>query len=239
MDSQLFFLLPVLLIGGIFSTVAGGGLSLILIIFSSLILDIRSAIILNGYIIIINQFSKAFLFHRFAQFKIVLSLAALGIPCSYIGSKYLFLLPIDTIRIIVSVLLIVFVTLRMFRFIPNIQETMPQLLVIGALTGFLDGLAGVGSFVQKSYLILAGLRKESFLGTTSLLLLIIGIPKMIIYIPETQWSNEYIVFLILSVIMIFSGASIGKRILSKVSGVLFERLLLITIFIGALRLLLV
>ena len=58
MDSTLLILLAALALGGIFSTVAGGGLGLIIVIVGSFFFDIRTNVALVSFFMVSVQLAK-------------------------------------------------------------------------------------------------------------------------------------------------------------------------------------
>lgn len=238
MSTEFLFLLIVLFFGGIISTVAGGGLSLILITAGSLFMDVKLAIVLNAYILLLNQSAKAWNFYPFAKRNIVLWAGLSGIIPTYIGARTLFLVSIETMQIIIACTAIGFVILRNVRLLPVIKETKLNLVILGILSGFFGGLTGNGSLIRKPLFLQMGITKEVFLGTTSLLSLVLITGTLGAFIPETPWTLEYITFLILAAPTLLLSVAIAKWILRYMSAELFSFFLQAVIVIGAVRLLL-
>ncbi|NLG07406.1 sulfite exporter TauE/SafE family protein [Candidatus Peribacteria bacterium] len=235
---QSALLATVIFLGGVLSTVTGGGLSMIVIVIGSIFIDVRAAIVLDLYILIANQSAKTFFFHAFTRWDVVGWSVLLGIPFAFIGSWCLFLLPIDIVQRVVAVIATLFISLRLFSFVPRLRCTRLRLIFIGAVSGFLSGATGNGAIVRKPLFSAMGLSKEVMLGTTAFLSLIMTIPRLPAYAIHTPWSMSYVVFLCIAAGLLFLSAWIGKYILRYITPYIFDTLLNVIILLGALRLLL-
>lgn len=93
MSPLLLSLLPFLLAGSVFSTLAGGGLGVIAVIIGSFFLPVQQNIAVMAVLMIGIQVSKFLHFHRQARWSIVGWYVLLGIPFSAAGGYAMFLLP--------------------------------------------------------------------------------------------------------------------------------------------------
>jgi hypothetical protein len=238
MNPQIFLLLPLLFVGGIFSTISGGGLGIIIVVFNSFFLDdIRTNIAFASLFTITTQLAKIYHFHSYIQWKTVGWYVATGVPMSFVGGLLLFLVPERLPEICIGLACLGFVIMKGFKITPHMEGTRRNLLVSGFVNGFIGGLIGNAALVRNPALLSLGLRKEVFVGTSAATAFLMNIGKVSAYVPNTEWTNDAFLVLVLSVPVLLVSVSIGKRLLRYVSEELFEKLLLVIITIGALRLL--
>jgi hypothetical protein len=236
-DLQFLLLLPIIFAGGIVSVITGGGLSMILVLVGSMFIDLHAAVVLDAYLLLANQAAKTWHFHRSVHWDVVGWSLLLGFPSTYLGSHLLFAMPADVLGKIVAVLAIVFVCMQLFKILPRIPRTRTALILTGAVSGFVGGATGNSATVRKPLFLAMGLTKEVFVGTTAMLSLLLGIPRLVVYAPHTEWTSSYTIFLGLATVLLFIGARIGKYVITRVSPKTFETMLYLVTIVGSVRLL--
>lgn len=217
MSPLLLILLPCLLLGSVFSTVAGGGLGILMIALGSFFLSVQQNIAVMSVLLLGMQLSKLWHFHPHVRWDIVRWYLVLGIPCSVLGAWLLFV--VDTL--IVQKMLGVFLLLMFVRegypaWRIRIQPKPLTLLIGGAVNGFLGGLVGNGGGIRSQMLLSAGLRKAAFVGTTTAIALPMSIAKSGIYITQIIWLPEIITLFVVGFPFILIGVWIGKALLHYV-----------------------
>jgi hypothetical protein len=68
------------------------------------------------------------------------------------------------VKLIISILLIVFATMDLFPYFSKLKFGKDKLPVSGALSGFFGSLSGNQGALRSAFLIKAGLSKEAFIG---------------------------------------------------------------------------
>lgn len=238
MTEVLPILLPALLLGSVFSAVAGSGLGIILIIVFTLFFDIQSSVIYMSLVGLIIQPTKAYHFYKYADWQFVRRYIALGLPCSYIGGQLLFDVPLRALEISIAVLCLIFIVLRFSKWKFTLRPTKANVVTWGAINGIQGGVIGLGNFLRNPVLLAFGLTKQRFLGTASMISIALNIGKMAAYVPNVAWTTEIGIMLGASVPPIVIGITVGKRLHKYITDQIFENLLLVVIFAGAIKLLL-
>lgn len=231
-------LLPALFFGSIFSAIAGTGLGIIMIIVFSLFFDIQTSIVLGVVMGFVVLPIKVFHFYAYIDWRFVRFIIALGIPLGYVGGILMFDIPIRILELILASFCFLFIVSRLSPRKFSIPDTNINLLLCGAFVGFQSGITGLGNMLRNPLLLAMGLSKERFVGTTAMIAFLIGLGRIIAYIPNIDWTADLQLMLLTSIPPIFIGIYIGKRILRHISKDLFEKLLLLVIFVGAVKLLL-
>ena len=236
--NELVLLLPLFFLGGVISTVAGGGMGIVMIIAATLFLDIRSSIALASLLTVAIQLAKIAHFYRYARWNVVGWYIALGIPMSYAGGVILFAVPERIPKTVLAVVALLFVAIKLARRIPTLPATRTNLVIFGGVNGLVGGLVGNAAMMRLPVLLSLGLSKEVLVGTSAVIAFPMNLSKLAAYIPNIIWTESYITFFFMAIPTIFLSVWFGKKILKNISKQLFEKLLLGIIFIGAIRLLL-
>lgn len=232
----LIFLLPILFLGGIVSTIAGGGLGILLTIAATFFMDVRASVVLVSLLAFVIQIVKIIHFRGNARWDIIGWYLVLGIPCSFAGGWMLFVLPERGVEIVVGLLCVAFCVVDLGFGTPKIRPSKANLLGLGAVNGFLGGMVGNGALLRAPALLAFGLTKEQFVGTSSVIALFMNIGKSSAYLTRFTWTGDIVLLLALSVPAVYAGVSIGKYILRLVRPAVFERFLTGIVFLGAIRL---
>lgn len=227
-----------LLAGGVFSTVSGGGLGIMTIVLGSFFLDIRTNIAFTAVLMTGIQVAKIAHFHRFIRWEAVKWYVLGGIPMSFIGGLLLFIVPPRIPELLLAAACIVFVILRFQKSTPKLGTSPRTLFVVGASNGFLGGLTGNTSMMRGSALLSMGLTKEGFIGTSTMISFLMNLGKLAAYVPNLPWDPPALILLAVSIPGLMLSVWIGKKLLKYVSVTVFEDLQLFIILAGAVRLLL-
>lgn len=238
MSEYLPLILTVIFLGSIFSVLAGGGMGIILLITLSFFFDVYTTIVLMVLIGFVIQPAKAFHFGKYTDWRIVKLYVILGLPLSFLGARLLFAIPQRQVELLIATLCMLFVASRLSKWKFSIKPTTKIVVLMGAVNGFQGGVMGLGNFVRNPFLLSLGLRKEEFIGTAAVLSIILNIGKIIIYVPNIVWTTDVTILFCGSIIPVFAGISIGKRLLPLVSHAVFEMLLLVVIVAGAAKIIL-
>lgn len=231
-------LLPILFLGSIFATIGGGGLGILLVFAFTFFTDIRTSVVVISLIGFAIQPAKIMQFYTYTRWDIVKWYAPIGVVMSVLGGMVLFSLPLRFVEVTIGLLCVSFVLLQFSRVKLKIHTKPGTLLILGAINGVIGGMIGEGTLIRSPALLAMGLRKEVFIGTSSVVGLLMNIGKVSAYVPNIVWSRDIIILLLCAIPLTFLGVWIGKRCLQYVSGDVFEKLLLCVILAGALKLLL-
>lgn len=229
--------LPVIFVGSVFATIGGGGLGIVLVFAFSFFTDIRTSVVVISLIGFAIQPAKILHFYRYARWDIIRWYAPIGVFMSVIGGTILFSLPLRFVEIFMGTLCVGFVILQSSHMRISIQPRPKTLLLLGAINGIIGGMIGEGTLIRSPALLAMGIRKEVFIGTSSMIGLFMNIGKTSAYLPNIDWSRELIFLLACAIPLTFAGVWIGKRCLKYVSGDVFEKILLYVILAGAIKLL--
>ena len=227
-----------LLVGGVFSTVSGGGLGILTIVLGTFFLDPRLSIIFASVLLLSIQIAKAWHFRHFVRWDIAQWYVLSGIPMSFLGGVLLFDLPPRIPAILLGTTCVGFVIMRFWKISPRLDASRMTLVLSGGVNGLIGGLVGNASLIRMPALLSMGLSKEVFVGTSAIIGLLMNLAKVVAYVPNIPFTRNVVVLLVISTPIVLLSVNIGKWMLRFVSVALFEDLQLVVILTGAIKLLL-
>lgn len=233
----LFILLPVLFLGSIVSTIAGGGLGILLTVAATFFTDVKTSVILVSFLGFVIQGAKIIHFWRDGRWDVIWWYLLLGVPCSFLGAWLLFLLPERTIQVGIALASLIFCATDLWPTKVRVVPSKIKLVFIGAVNGIVGGMIGQGGLLRSPALLSFGLTKHQFVGTSSIIALFMNIGKTSVYATQIPWDRYILLLLLLAMPLTYSGVMIGKRLLHYVHPVTFERILVSIVLVGSLRLL--
>jgi uncharacterized membrane protein YfcA len=233
--------LPILAAGGIFSAVAGGGLAIItMLVLSFLGFEIHQSVALSAMLGTAIQLAKLFHFRGHVRWNIALWYCVLGIPASFAGGMLLFWVPGRTLEVVVGLVILLMGVTEAFPLpkLPKITSPTPAVLLpLGALNGFLGGIVGNASLIRAPALMSMGLRKNDFIGTSTVIALPMNLAKLVPYTYGIVWSPQVVQLFVLLIPTLFLSVALGKRLLHYCPVRAFELLQAGILIVGAIKLL--
>lgn len=123
------------------------------------------------------------------------------------------------VKLLVSVLLIIFAAMDLLPFFKQLQFGKEKLPIGGLLSGFFGGLSGNQGALRSAFLIKAGLSKESFVGTAVVISTFVDLTRLSVYsrgLAYADFIDNWQLILIATFSAIF-GAYLGNKLLKKVT----------------------
>jgi len=213
----------------------GFGLGTILTPVFAIFFPIDIAIALTGIVHLLNNIFKLGLVGKDINIKVAIKFGVPAIIFAFIGAElmirlsdlqpllsyYLFSteLFIYPIKIIVSILMIVFAMMEIVPSLKNIQFDANKLYIGGALSGFFGGLSGHQGAFRSAFLLKAGLSKEAFIATGVTIACLVDLTRLSVYFSKffSAGISDNISYIIFATFSAFVGAFFGKKLLKKVT----------------------
>jgi hypothetical protein len=232
---EMLLICGVAFLAAILTFFSGFGLGTILTPVFMLFFPVELAIALTGVVHFFNNIYKIVLVGKNADKKVLLRFGVTAILFSFIGAWLLLRIP-DTkplfsyelwgkefmvypVKLIISVLLIIFATLDLIPRFQKLQFGKDKLPIGGALSGFFGGLSGNQGALRSAFLIKAGLSKEAFIGTAVVVSTFVDFTRLGVYATRVSSSGLYenVTLVICATLSAIFGAYIGNKLLKKVT----------------------
>ena len=132
----------------------------------------------------------------------------------YLFNTELFIYPI---KIIVSILMIVFAMMEIIPALKNIQFDANKLYIGGALSGFFGRLSGHQGAFRSPFLLKVGLSKEAFIPTGVTIACLIYFTRLSVYFSKffSPGISDNISYIIIATLSAFVETYFGKKLLKK------------------------
>jgi len=214
---------------------SGFGLGTILTPVFAIFFPIDQAIALTGVVHFSNNIFKLTLVGKNAQWKTVARFGIAAVLFAFLGAWILLNISdlkaiysyelwgksreITPVKLIISILLIVFALVDLIPFLKRLEINEKWLPVGGALSGFFGGLSGHQGALRSAFLIKAGLSKEAFIGTGVVIGSFIDFTRIGVYATRFKSSDliDNLPIVISATIAAIAGAIIGNKLLKKVT----------------------
>lgn len=243
----------------VIGTMAGFGAATILTPVASFFMDIKTAVAVVACFHLFGNASRLYFFGRHIRWKVVAQFGIPGVACSFVGAKAAAWLPAHQVRIILGGFLIVYAALETLRLaqahLPaprtevtptsshlkarqaGVPATPATLLLGGVASGGVAGLIGTGGAIRSVCLLAFGLPKESYLGTSALIALIVDATRLPVYVTQQFIPPTLLPMLVVLIGVAFCGAWLGQRLVRRVSPVGFKRFVLVMLVAMGVKLL--
>jgi hypothetical protein len=219
------------------SGVAGFGGALILLPFLTNIVGLKAAVPILTLAQLIGNASRVWFGREHIRWRLVGYFAATAIPTSVAGSLLFADLPTKPITFGIGVLLLVIVGLRRLR-ITQFNFGERGLLLGGALTGLLSGLAGSAGPLGAAFFLGLNLPAMAYVASEAVTALAMHLTKSLIYQRYALMGLQELGYGLLMGVGMVVGSWTGKRLIERLPRHKFVVLIEMLLAVSALQLIL-
>ncbi len=232
----------------------GFGLATVLTPVMVIFFPVEIAIALTGIVHLLNNFFKIILIGKRINWIAGLKFGITAVIGAFLGAKLLFVFStheplyiynigdktfsITLIKLIISVLMIVFALFEVVPRLKNIKFKKDKLYSGGMISGFVGGLSGFQGALRSAFLLRYGLTKEEFIATGIFIACFVDLTRLSVYFNRLSDINigENLNVLIAAILSAFGGAYIGSKLLRKITQEFVQRAVTLMIIILAIGL---
>jgi uncharacterized protein len=219
---------------------SGFGLGTILMPVFAIFFPVEIAIALTAIVHLTNNLFKIALIWRAVDIKVFLLFALPAVVMAFAGARVLGIISreiilfsysiwgnyheITLVKLVISVLLIIFALLELDRRFESVSLEKRFLPLGGMLSGFFGGLSGHQGALRSMFLLRAGMTREGFIATGIAASVLIDISRLSAY--GTTFFNYYLggitdestlIMLLTAIISAFAGSLTGRKLLKKIT----------------------
>ena len=236
---EIIYIALLTLLASLIGTLAGFGISTIMVPILLMFLPLPQTLLLVGIIHWFNDIWKLLLFREGIRWRLFLAFGLPGIFTSFIGSSLSLKIPSEILSRVLGVFLIAYVFLIAFNRTFKLSQRLSVAVSGGALTGFFAGIFGIGGEINAVALSAFNLEKAVYVATAGAISFMIDSTRIVTYIRggvglEPAILSGFLIFIPASLI----GAIIGKRWIEKIPQEKFRNFLAVFIFLLGLKLVL-
>jgi uncharacterized protein len=236
---EIIYIALLTMLASIIGTLAGFGISTIMVPVLLSIFPLPQTLLLTGMIHWFNDIWKMLLFREGIRWKLLLAFGLPGIIASFLGSSLSLRISWEILSRALGVFLIAYVLFIIFNKNFKLSQRLSVAVSCGSLTGFFAGIFGIGGEINAVALTAFNLEKAVYIATAGAISFLIDSTRIVTYINggfglEPAIISGFLIFVPAS----FVGVMIGKRLVEKIPQDKFRNVVSIFIFLFGLKLVL-
>lgn len=214
---------------------SGFGLGTILLPVFAFFFPVEVAVALTGVVHFANNIFKITLVGKNSDKSVLMRFGIPAVAASFAGAMLLTAMSsmqplyvyeiagrqseVTTVKLVISVLLIVFSVMEIIPSSKRREESKRNLVAGGLLSGFFGGLAGIQGAIRSAFLIRSGLKKEAYIATGVVIASMVDLTRLSVYVTRFKISGlqENLTLIISAVLAAMAGAFLGSMLLNKVT----------------------
>lgn len=237
MYEEIIYIALLTLLASIIGTLAGFGISTIMVPILLTVLPLPQTLLLVGIIHWFNDIWKMLLFRKGIKWRLLFAFGLPGIFTSFIGSSLSLRISQEILSRALGIFLIAYVLFIIFNRTFKLSQRLSVAISGGALTGFFAGIFGIGGEINAVALSAFNLEKVVYIATAGAISFLIDSTRIATYIKggiglESHILSGFLIFIPASLV----GAMIGKRGVEKIPQEKFRNFVAIFIFLFGLKL---
>ena len=222
------------LLAEIVGTVAGFGSATILVPLATAFFDIKTAIALVGLFHFFGQLVDGFLFRRYIIWKIGLLFSVLGVAFSFVGALMVMFISARVIEVGLGAFLIVFSAYSLLGGKIALPRQNAPIIIAGGVVGFIAGAFGVAGAIRTAVLSTFNLKKESFLATSFATAFMVDLTRVSVYYGSGMLELNYSWWIAIFMVALL-GSLIGRKIVFKIHGPIFYKIIYTALFLAGIK----
>jgi uncharacterized protein len=235
-DFYIFFLVAFLSI--VIGTVAGFGTSTIFLPLALFFVDFRTALVLVAVTHLSANVGATTFFRHGLDKRLILLFGVPSVFITVIGAYMVTYVPQNILIIILGIFLLIFSILFLIRPDIKVPTSETNTIIGGALSGFLQGLLGIGGPLRGAFLISYDLDKYKYIATLAAIAVVTDLTRIPIYLNNNLLEPQYYYYIPILVVLGIVGSYVGKKIVVFIPQALFKKVVLVAIAFASLILIL-
>ena len=217
-------------------TVAGFGMSTILLPIAVIFMDFKTALVLVAITHLSGSLGAATFFRQGLDKRLILLFGVPSVILTVLGAYIVIYVPQNILTIILGIFLLLFSIYSLSH--PDFKINAGKLnnIIGGSLSGFLQGFMGIGGPLRGYFLISCDLDKTTYIATLAIIAILIDITRIPIYLTTNLLGAQFY-YLIPPLLLIgVLGSYTGKKIVNQIPQSTFKKIVLVAIGLASLLL---
>lgn len=206
------------------ATTVGFGASTILLPFALFFFDFTTALTLVAFYHFFGSLGRFGFFRSGLNWRILFWFGLPSIIASLLGARLILDFPQALLKGLLGLFLILYGLISLVRPKLHLPTATTNLVLGGAVSGFLSGLIGTGGALRASFLSAFKKDKATYLATTAALSLAVDLTRIPIYLAQGFLPPSLFIYVPVLFILALTATYFGKRLVSRLPTKLFEKL---------------
>lgn len=230
----LFFLTAFISI--LVGTIAGFGMSTILLPIAVIFMDFKTALVLVAITHLSGSLGAATFFRQGLDKRLLLLFGAPSVILTILGAYIVIYVPQNILTIILGIFLLLFSIYSLRH--PDFKINAGKLnnIIGGSLSGFLQGLMGIGGPLRGYFLISCDLDKTTYIATLAVIAILIDVTRIPIYLTTNLLGAQFYYLIPPLLVIGVLGSYTGKKIVNRIPQSTFKKIVLVAIGLASLLL---
>ena len=221
----------------VIGTMAGFGAATILTPIAALFMDIKTAIAIVACFHLFGNASRLVFFGRQIDWKLWFQFGLTGVLCSLAGAGAAAQWSAELVKLSLGIFLLGYVTLSVIESDrARLPKTAATLVGGGVLSGFLAGLIGTGGAIRSACLLVFGLPRDVYIGTSAAIALMVDATRIPVYLTGHFIPSQMVPVIGSLTLAAFAGAWVGRRLVQRISAAAFRRFVLAMLLLMGIKL---
>lgn len=200
----------------VIGTMAGFGAATILTPFAALFMDMKTAITVVAVFHLFGNSSRLYFFGRQIDWRVWRQFGLTGVLFSLLGAAAAAALPSQALRLAFGLFLLLYVALSVAAPRLTLPKSALMLAGGGAVSGFIAGLLGTGGAVRSACLLVFGMARDAYLGTSAAIALVVDATRVPVYLASGLLPQAMLPVLLSMMAVAFAGSWLGQRLVRRV-----------------------
>jgi uncharacterized protein len=223
----LFFILAFL--SEIVGTLSGFGSSVFFVPLAAMLFDFKTTLALTGILHIFSTTAQVYMFRKEINWNLLLKIGIPSVVFVLIGAALNDAVELKYAELAMGIFLIMFSITFLWKKRLKLKPSNFNAITGGAVAGFLAGLIGTGGAIRGATLAAFNLPKGAFVGTSAGIDLGVDFSRTVVYLWNGYLQSKYYWYIPVLMILAYSGAYIGKKILNLIPEKIFKKVVLVLI----------
>jgi uncharacterized membrane protein YfcA len=230
----LFFVVAFLSV--VIGTVAGFGTSTVFLPLALLFVDLKSALVLVAISHISGSVGATAFFRHGLDKRLILLFGVPSVILVIFGAYLVIYIPQNVLETILGIFLLVFSIYSLIKPDFKVPAGKINTIIGGGLSGFLQGLLGIGGPLRGAFLISYNLNKFKYIATLAAIAVAIDAARIPIYLTNNLLEPQFYYYIPILAVIGIAGSYTGKMIVNKISQNIFKKIVLVGIALASLLL---
>ena len=229
----------VVFVASVLGTAVGFGASIIMMPFLLMLMPIHEALLLATCIAWIDGLWRVVLFHPHINWRPIIFFSIPAVIFSLLGVWLVLASAPTTLITILGVFLIAYSIFILTKHHVTIPKKDSVVSFSGALSGLADGLLGMGGPVRAIVLSSIGLKKEVYLATTGIVVLVVDLVRVGGYhLGGVRLDTLVLYSLPMLIVVSFVGAKLAEHFVERISEKTFQVIIAVVLLVLGIKMLL-
>lgn len=215
----------------ILGTVAGFGSSTVFLPLALLFLDFKTALVLVAFFHIFGSASRVGFFRHGLDTQLLVHFGGPSIVATVVGALLVSHTSQTTLKGVLGLFLIGYSLFAFFEERFRIKENEKNMVIGGALSGFLAGLIGTGGALRGAFLTAFGTKKLQYYASAAAIGLVVDLTRIPLYLTQGFLPSSFYWYVPVLLLVAIIGSFVGKRIVDRISQRQFKNVVLVALML--------